>query len=215
MAGANLDDEGDVNGSRRKVVFLMCFFHMMKGVRDNRSKLKINDHYGEVLRDLRALHIVPHPCEDAFEYFLSLFYKKWTDLDESEFVEYFQKTWGESTKRWSRAHHPPGYSAANNGLESRNRWLKAAARYERRDVRSFVKFMAEQLRTYSVRASKATANGGVATPSTRKPLPPKVVKACNDYREKDRKKYGTLRLAVEGTGEFDAGIGSCHLVIYL
>ena len=84
MAGANLDDEGDVNGSRRKVVFLMCFFHMMKGVRDNRSKLKINDHYGEVLRDLRALHIVPHPCEDAFEYFLSLFYKKWTDLDELE-----------------------------------------------------------------------------------------------------------------------------------
>lgn len=197
------DDEDDDACTRRKVLFLMCFFHMMKGVRENRSKLKTKGNYGEILRDLRALHIVPHPCEDAFEYFLSLFYEKWTERGESEFVEYFKKYWGGSTRRWSRAHHPPGYAAANNGLESRNRWLKAAADYKRKDVRSFIQFMVEQLRAYSVRASNSSTNGGVATPSTRKPLPQKVIKACNDYRDKDRKKYGIMQLTIGGISKFN------------
>ena len=199
------DDAGDGDEdapTRRTVRFLMCFFHMMKGVRENRSKLKTKDNYGEILRDLRALHCVPHPCEDAFEYFLSLFYEKWTERGESEFVEYFKKYWGGSTRRWSRAHHPPGYAAANNGLESRNRWLKQAAGYQRKDVRNFIKFMKEQLRHYSKRASNAHTNGGVATPSTRKPLPSKVVKACLDYRDKDRRKYGIMHLTIGGTSKF-------------
>ena len=101
MTAADACDAGDDAGdgdedapTRRTVRFLMCFFHMMKGARENRSKLKTKDNYGEILRDLRALHCVPHPCEDAFEYFLSLFYEKWTERGESEFVEYVKKYWG-------------------------------------------------------------------------------------------------------------------------
>lgn len=186
---------------------LMCHFHMVQAARNNVSKLKERSNWAEIKRDLDALHNVPHPYEDAFEYYLDLFYEKWRARDETAYVEYFRKEWGGVLHRWSRAHHPPGYASSNNGLESQNKIIKEMCGHTRSRVLEFLQKLVRIMKTYSKRAQYEDGKG-IAKPSDRPKLDNSDWKGFTKYRG-ERKQTGYLEKAVGGKSEWLAAVSLC------
>jgi hypothetical protein len=169
-----------------------CYFHMKQAFIKNANK--INDrtkHEAEINDDLCDLHKVPHPYEAAFDTALELFFEKWVARDEAEFVAYFKQYWGGETRRWARAHHPPGYASVNNGLESHNRWMHASGRYERRYLMHLFTFLLEEMRVASERARQ---EGGIARPRDRPNVPPKYWKVYRSFKRQRENGYGMLEV---------------------
>ena len=176
----------------------MCWFHFKKACKNNVSKLNNKKHWAEIDRDLRSMHRVPHPFHGAFDYYLKLFMKKWEARGEVEYIAYFRKEWGGVLRRWARCHHSPGFATCNNGCERYNRWIKEVAKHKRNFVSGFIKFMVNQVKSWS-NISKEKC---FITPSTRPLLSQMDWIVYKEYLRDRKKEHGTLEKTVEGVSKF-------------
>mmetsp|Transcript_39476 Transcript_39476/g.86629 ORF Transcript_39476/g.86629 Transcript_39476/m.86629 type:complete len:921 (-) Transcript_39476:58-2820(-) len=175
-----------------EVYVTACYFHMKQAFIKNADKIKDRDqHEAEIHDDLNDLHNVPYPYEAAFDAALELFFGKWISKGEAEFVSYFRKHWGGETRRWGRAHHPPGYAAANNGLESHNGWMHMSGKYKRRQTVALFNFLLQEMRVASERARQ---EGGIARPKDRPKIPEKYWATYRTFKRRRENSHGMLEV---------------------
>ena len=112
---------------------LMCFFHVMKNVKDKLSAVdaKVASCLTRDIRDLAAFSI----DEDTHNHLLRLFKEKWTNLPDDmapqtkmkieEFIAYFFATWVDDLARskWFQG-ASPCHAYTNNSLEGSNSIIK-------------------------------------------------------------------------------------------
>ena len=112
---------------------LMCFFHVMKNVKDKLSAVdtRIASSLTRDIRDLAAFSI----DEDTNNLLLRLFKEKWTKLPDDmaaetkmkieEFINYFFATWvnDSARRKWFQG-ASPCHAYTNNSLEGSNSIIK-------------------------------------------------------------------------------------------
>lgn len=89
--------------------------------------------------DLRKLHYIPYPFSSAFRWMAKeVFPVKWRDEGETTAVSHFITQWCEKLCEWGRAFLWPGCPSTNNGLERKNRVLKAMQEHKRLALNLFM-----------------------------------------------------------------------------
>lgn len=96
----------------------MCFAHMIRNAKKRRLNNK--DNWIAIKKDINLLQI--SSSSQMFDNAVLNFIKKW-EIDESQFCDYFKKTWTDQHKNWYEGfeHRVP---STNNALESFNGLIK-------------------------------------------------------------------------------------------
>ena len=100
----------------------VCWFHVMKAVRDNAAKVSDPGNFAEIKADIWDLHGIPYPCAEFKKTCERMFVVKWESRRESCFAEYFNDTWAGTG--YSFCDSLPGLVTSNNCVENFNRQVK-------------------------------------------------------------------------------------------
>ncbi|KAI8902532.1 hypothetical protein BC833DRAFT_573205 [Globomyces pollinis-pini] len=124
MADGGLADNKSIQlefpGAKR----LMCFFNVMKNVRENIDKLKDQTNKSQIYSNIYYIHLSADEIE--FNHRCMLFRVQWSNI-EPAFYSYFHNQWLQgSNKNWQVYCNPRGYALTNNPLETFNWHLKKA-----------------------------------------------------------------------------------------
>ena len=131
---------------------LMCFFHVMKNVRSNCRKPLNDELYGELLDDMRYLHMRKSVKE--FDEAVDQFRRKWNKKKTKSVYEYCNSWFFGNYSKWQIYHSPPGWASTNSNIESFNATIKRDFSLRRRySVYSSVSIIQQIINYYSTNKS--------------------------------------------------------------
>jgi hypothetical protein len=131
-----------------KTVYLSCYFHIMKNVRENIKSLN-SEQYIMIMKDLNFLH--NSRSEEMFLERYEDVNAKWRNQSLNAFAEYFATNiMCTSFSKWQVYHTPSGYAKTNNPVETFNgEFKKTYTQRKRFLVTDAISLIASMIKTES------------------------------------------------------------------
>ena len=130
---------------------LTCYAHMLRGTRKlamkhlNGGAKSKESMIGQIVAELRAVHLLPHGFVNAFDFLMDAWKAKWGREAQTLFVVKFEESWLGVNKRWSRAFVPVGLPGSSNQLERSNRTVKDILDHARKEATSTIGDLADKV----------------------------------------------------------------------